>query len=430
MSLLSLSLRSALRRLKTRPLRSLLTLLQVLLGALAMTLALSASLGSQGAGRGDPERFNLVAGSRSPDGSSSAYSLFTREGLAELLALAPDIEALALFSGAAPPQVELDGRVFQFRNAAVVSPEHFELEGLTPARGAFFGAGDAETEEAVMVISEASARVLFGDADPVGQELLLRPRFGPPGEEAQPPLPFRVVGTFVDPEGDDFQAFTQPPVYLPIWNPGIGGGMGGDMGGGMGAAASTLNVRARPGRGEAAREQLVTAARQVYADELQNLELEPGSDFYIEEPGERFGLPANFVNPVVIIFGLIGIVALIAGAIGIFSVTVVDIVERTREIGLRRALGASGGRITVEFMVEAAVLAALGGLIGVALAAFLIPLLAAQVGTALFFGVSLKWQPLAALGVVGFVVFVGAFLGLFPALRAGRMRPIEALRDL
>jgi len=416
-----LSLQSALRRGRTRPLRTLLTLLQLLLGALAMTVALSAYLGTPQVAVGGGERFDLVAGSREAEGSSSSYSLFSEGRLGELRALTPDVATLALYESAFSPRVALDGRLFQFRGAAVVSPEYFGLEGVAPTRGALFSR--LEQGEAVMLISDASARILFGDEDPIGRELLMMPEPGaaPPGEAAPPPTPFRVVGTFADAEGGS-EAFFQEPVYLPIWRSGAGEPLE--------AQASTLSVLAKPGRGAAAREQVLAAARQVFADDLREWGRAEGSDFYIEEPGERFGMPGNVVNPIVLLFGLFGIVALVAGAIGIFSIMVVDVVERGHEIGLRRALGATRARIGAELVSEAALLAALGGALGTALTAAVIPLLAAGVGDTLFFDVRLEWQPLAALLVVALVVVVSALLSLFPALQAARLKPVQALSEV
>ena len=127
-------------------------------------------------------------------------------------------------------------------------------------------------------------------------------------------------------------------------------------------------------------------------------------------------------------FGLFGIVALIVGSIGIFSIMVVDALERERDIGIKRALGATRGSVVRELTLEATLLSGLGGLVGVLLAALVIPLLARQVGSNLFWSIDLRWQPLAGLLVVGVTLLLGLVLGIFPALRAGRTNPVQALK--
>ena len=138
----------------------------------------------------------------------------------------------------------------------------------------------------------------------------------------------------------------------------------------------------------------------------------------------------NLLDPTVVMFGLFGIVALIVGSIGIFSIMLVDALERERDTGIKRALGATKARITREMTLEATLIAGLGGLMGALLAALIIPILVQQVGDSLFWNVNLRWQPLAAL--VGFALRLspGTVLGFLPALRASRGPPVEALKSI
>ena len=194
-------------------------------------------------------------------------------------------------------------------------------------------------------------------------------------------------------------------------------------------ASDTLSVLAKEGRGDEARAQIISAARQVFASRLRDWDVEEGKDFYIRELGESdFGPNPNLLDPTVVMFGLFGIVALIVGSIGIFSIMVVDALERERDIGIKRALGATRGSVVRELTLEATLLSGLGGLVGVLLAALLIPLLARQVGSNLFWNIDLRWQPLAGLLVVGVTLLLGLVLGIFPAWRAGRTNPVQALK--
>ncbi len=405
---------SLVRRLRRKPLRTTLTLLQVVLGSLAMTLALSAYLDAYARQhRGEAERFDLIAGFRDEDGSSSTYMMMDEQGAAELAQLAPDVEKVALYTEEWQPTVEKEGRLYQFWQGVYVDNVYFELNDIQPTRGSLFTEQEAAAQDAVALLSDKAAAILFPDADPLGQTLKFVPNedFGPVGA----PVTYRIIGTFAD---QPATAEDRSAVYLALWT--YDNSRGG---------AATLNVLAAPGRGDAAREQTLSAARQVFGDAVRSYDLEPGKDFYIREQGERgFGANPALLDPTIVMFSLFGIVALIVGSIGIFSIMVVDALERERDIGIVRALGATKGSVVRAMTLEAALLAGLGGLVGAALAAGVIPLLAREVGDDLFWSVELYWRPLAALLVVGVTLLLGTVLGIFPALRAARTQIVQALK--
>ena len=379
-----------------------------------MTLALSAYLdvyARQNAGQA--ERFDLIAGSREGN-SSSTYALMNESGAAELAGLAPDVERISPYASVWSPTVELDGRLYAFQGGAYVDNVYFELNGVEATRGSLFTQREAEAKASVLLLSDGAADILFPGMDPLGQTLTLMPDENS-GVPAGSPTPFRIVGTFAD---NSDPLAEQAYVYFPLWS-------FGDETGGF----STLNVQARAGRGEAAREQVLSAARQVFGQKLSDWDIEAGKDFYIREMGESdLGLNPDLLDPTVVMFALFGVVALLVGSIGIFSIGVVDALERTHDIGVQRALGATRGRVVRDLTLESAGLSGLGGLLGVGLAALLIPLLDRQVGSSLFWSVDLRWQPTAALLVVGMTLGLGVVLGIFPALRAGRVRPADVLR--
>ena len=403
------------RRFRKNPLRTTLTLLQIVLGALSMTLALSVYLDAYARqNAAQAERFDLIAGYREENGASYTYGFMDAAGATELQGLAPDIEKVALYAQEWRPTVELGGKLYQFQGGAYVDNAYFSLNNVELTRGSLFTQREADAKEAVLLLSDEAADVLFPDADPLNQTLKLMPDENL-GTSAGSPQTFRVIGTFTE-ETDPYSE--QDHVYFPSWT------QSNVMGG-----SSTLNVLAKAGRGDAAREQALSAARQVFGERARDRELEEGKDFYIREMGESpFGASNNLLDPTVVMFGLFGIVALIVGSIGIFSIMVVDALEREREVGIKRALGATKGGVVREFVLEAALLSGLGGLLGALLAALLIPLLARGVGDNIFWGITLRWQPLAALLVVGMTLLLGTVLGIFPALRAGRTNPVQALK--
>jgi putative ABC transport system permease protein len=118
----------------------------------------------------------------------------------------------------------------------------------------------------------------------------------------------------------------------------------------------------------------------------------------------------------------LGAVALLVGGIGIANVMVIAVLERRGEIGLRRALGATRQHIGLQFVAEAALLATSGGAVGALLGGFATTIYAAQRNW------SATVPPLVLLGAVGIALIIGAIAGLYPALRAARLAPAEALR--
>jgi putative ABC transport system permease protein len=118
----------------------------------------------------------------------------------------------------------------------------------------------------------------------------------------------------------------------------------------------------------------------------------------------------------------IAVVSLLVGGIGIMNIMLVSVTERTREIGIRMAVGAKPWHVMAQFLVEAVTLSLIGGLLGLALGAGVAQGLAAQ------FGWALVLNPEVALLAIGFSGLVGVVFGLYPAQRAARLDPIEALR--
>ena len=139
--------------------------------------------------------------------------------------------------------------------------------------------------------------------------------------------------------------------------------------------------------------------------------------------GDAIAQPANrFFSAITFVMTLIAAISLVVGGVGIMNIMLVGVAERTREIGLRKAVGASNGNIIVQFLVESLIISALGGLIGYVggyVLAFLI-------STFLTFTPALNWQ--IALAALSTSVIVGVVFGLYPALRAARKDPIESLR--
>ncbi len=416
---------NVLRRLKRRPAQTLLVLLAVFFGSAAITLSLSAYLGSPQFEPGLSDRFELSAGWRDRD-NWYPNPMFAEGDLEAVQALAPAVERLAIFGRTSmwgPQYVQIDRDHFQFPDEATASADYFNIMNMTPAQGSFFT--EADRGENVVVISEGSARTLFGTDDPVGKTIGFPSRPEVPGGEQSARIPFTVVGTFADDDIDTVETsfgyilFTKPPLLYPAWSQGVGL---------IADVQETLLAQARPGQEEAARTQLLAAVRQVYADEISPDDQAVGRDFYITEPGDGAGIPADFIDPAVVLFGVFGIVALLTSTIGVFSAQLTDVLERTRELGVRRALGASRRRVVLTLAGESSAVALIGGLFGVLAAALVVPLMAAAVGESGFGTTDLRWRPLAGLIALALVAGLSFVLNLVPAWQAVRANPVEALQ--
>ncbi len=404
------------RTFRRRPLRKLLTLTQLLLGCLATTLALSPFLTPVDTSRDD--LFYLTSGSRSEDGVMF-YSLFKEEHLAALRALAPAAKEVAVYArGWGDAELVANGKRYAFdpQASVTVSPSFLAMSPPVITSGSAFSRADAG--EAVVLLSDDSARRIFGDEEAVGQTLLKTQSNNFYTQDLPPtsPTPYRVVGTFADTANT---LDTTPGIIYPAWAPESFT---------AGGSFDQLLVQARPGQGEAARAQMLAAVRQEYRDDLLLDDVEVGQDFFITDVADFMNGEAPF-NPNLVILALFGAVSLAIGSVGLFSTTLLEVLERTHEIGLKRALGAGRAAVCREFMLEAATLSFFGAVLGAGAAALLSAALAEPLGDAFFYGLRFVWAWGAAALVVAAGVALGALAGLFPALNATRSAPVASLRN-
>ena len=402
------------RSLKRRPLRLFLTFLQILLGSLAMTLALSPYFSKS---TNSDDTFFLNAGFRDEEGSI-LYGIFNSSDFQTLKSLAPDVADIAIYqTGWNEANVVYEGKRFAFSmNAtATVDLNYFDLSPVTMTRGYAFSKADEQAREAVVLLSDASAKTIFGEADPIGKTVLKVPSHNFYHQDSinEAPVPYRVVGTFAETTN---VLYTTPAVYYPIWAPESFSGVW----------SYQVLVKAKEGRGEAAQTQLLAAARQQYQDDEDIRNADVGEDFFISTAADFQNAEAPF-NPNLIILALFGVVSLVIGSIGLFSTTLVEVLERSYDIGLKRAIGASWLDICKEVCTGTALLSFTGAATGVLLAALVVSLLQQPLGQTFSFGLDFTWQPLAALLVTLVSVLLGVLLGFFPAFNVARKKPIESL---
>jgi len=292
-------------------------------------------------------------------------------------------------------------------SVAGVTPEYLEIRNFEMSMGDFVTLDDLDRRARVAVLGWDVYEALFGPDDdtyPIGQTIKLNG------------LPFQIVGVLA-PKGGMGVTNEDSVVFVPLTT-----------------AQSRLFPQQRSGGqpnvttilAQAATEARIGEATQQIADllrERHRLGLDAEDDFSIFGQDDVLGVFNSITGIITIFLGAIAGISLLVGGIGIMNIMLVSVTERTREIGIRKAVGALRRDILIQFLIEALILSLLGGLIGLAL------------GMALTNGIgrlSPDLAPVISLQVVliavGFAAAVGLFFGLYPALRASKLRPIEALR--
>jgi len=317
--------------------------------------------------------------------------------------LAPDVAAIVLeISGS--DRVSSAGEE-AFLSISGVSPNYAELRNAKLSAGRFFDIGDQVAESRVAVIGPLVVDELFPEnALPIDEQI----RIGD--------LAFRVIGTLESRGGSAF-ANEDNVVYVPL---------------------STAQTRVFPSRGSrgdfqisviyvqaTSEDRASAAAEQIERILRQRHEILPGEDddFTVISQAEIVASAGDVLGVITIFLGAIAAISLLVGGIGIMNIMLVSVTERTREIGLRKAVGARKRDIRNQFLIESVVLAVVGGTIGVVLGllgTLGIGLLASDLNPTL--------SPQAVALATGFSALVGLFFGIYPATRAAALNPIDALR--
>ncbi len=287
-----------------------------------------------------------------------------------------------------------------------ITADYATIRNLEVASGRFLTAEEIEAQNQVVVLGSELAADLFGAENPVGLSLRIAAE------------PFQVVGVLEE-SGGFGRNTPDEQAYVPI---GIAQGRLFNAPRYRGEyTVSSISVQAAGSEQvEAAEQQIETTLRLRH-----NLGADEDNDFSIFNQASLLETASDISQTLTIFLGAIGAVSLIVGGIGIMNIMLVSVTERTREIGLRKAIGAHDNDILMQFLIEALVLCFFGGLIGVGLAYGLAALLA-QVPAFTF---SVLIQPDALVLALGFSLIAGLIFGIYPAMRATQLDPIEALRS-
>ncbi|MCA2983442.1 MAG: ABC transporter permease [Gemmatimonas sp.] len=273
------------------------------------------------------------------------------------------------------------------------APEVYPGRAFTPS--------EVRTGARVAVISTLMAERLFGDSDPLGKTIAMND------------VPFEVIGVFKD-NVSFLNGGDRPKAVVPITT----------LIRSIGARASGVALAVKP------REELAPAlARDLAIDDvtamlrgLRGARPSEESSFAIITQDRLFETYDKIVGMFFLVMLVLSGVGLIVGGVGVVAIMMISVTERTREIGVRKALGATKATILWQFLVEAATLTGIGGAIG---------LFVGWLGTLLirnFTPVEASIPPLAVVAALGASCITGILFGLLPASRAARLDPVEALR--
>lgn len=314
----------------------------------------------------------------------------------DLVYVAPQYSASATFTnGSEEGNYQVIGTVADY---AIVTDLDLEY-------GSFFTVEQVEQNASVIVIGHTVATDLFGSADVVGQTLRINNNS------------FQVVGVLKESGGAGFGS-NDTRTFVPIE---VAQGRLFNANRHRGSyAVSTISLQVASAEGMDAAALRIEQTLRMH----HSLGADDENDFTISNQADQLEMISSVTGTLTILLGSIGGISLLVGGIGIMNIMLVSVTERTREIGLRKAVGAHNSDILLQFLVEALVLCVLGGLIGIGLS-YSIALLLSQMPFMPFAIVIEYWALAMALGVSSASGFI---FGLYPAWRATKLDPIEALR--
>jgi putative ABC transport system permease protein len=409
------SLAIAIRSLLANKLRSALTMLGIIIGVGAVIALMSVGRGAQAAVTSTFEQMGSNVIFVQPRNPEAPGMLGISQAFATPSLNLDDAKALANIPsvlGVAPTNenfVEVafgDESVYVLINGS--TPAYQQVHNHTLASGQFISERDVAGRDTVVVLGAKVAEDLFGSDDPVGQKVKIKGRS------------FTVIGV-QEPEGGTFMGFSLDDVaVVPI---------------------TTFQSRLftqQTVRGEAAVQSIgvqvssagaidgVTKEIETILRKRHRIDPDEKDDFDVISMEQMMGMLQQVTGIFTIFLGAIAGISLVVGSIGIMNIMLVSVTERTREIGIRKAVGAKRRDILLQFLLEAAMLSLVGGGIGI-IGGWLVSKVISLVdigGMTIHSVVS----PDIVILAISVSIFIGLASGIYPAMRAARLNPIDALR--
>ncbi len=391
----------------THKLRSFLTILGIVIGVGAVITLMSVGKGAEQQILSNIQSLgsNLISispGSFTFGGIRGGSSqTLTVQDAADIEAQVPDITAVAPIYSSSSQLIAGDSNT----SAQVIgtTPEYLNVNNLSLADGSFFSSQDYDSSNKVIVLGSDVAATLFPYTDPIGQQV----RMGT--------IIVRVIGV-LNSKGVNFDS-PDSAVVMPL------------------TAMQQTIAQPRTTTGEPTVSSITltttdakyTQSVIAYITDLlrtnHHLASTAGNDFRITSTEEIAATLTSTVGTLTLLLGAIAAISLVVGGIGVMNIMLVSVLERTREIGIRKALGAKQRDIWGQFLIEAAFLSLAGGIIGV-VAGWLVAYFIDR-----FNVITTYVTGDIVVLAVGVAVGIGLFFGFYPAWNASRLDPIEALRS-
>ncbi|ABB45317.1 Protein of unknown function DUF214 [Sulfurimonas denitrificans DSM 1251] len=317
-----------------------------------------------------------------------------------------DIEAIkkeiANLRGAAPVGSTMIRAVYGNQNYSTTiegsNNDYFIVKDWVFASGRNFNETELRSGKAVCVIGESVKKELYGDLDPIGTSMRLEN------------FSCEVIGLLESKGAAMFGMDQDDIIVAPIrmFQRRISGNQ--DISRIMLSANSSENIED------------VKASTIMLMQERRRIGLNQDNDFFVHDMREMVQTLSSTTKMLTILLGAVAAISLLVGGIGIMNIMLVSVTERTREIGIRLAIGALEREVLLQFLVEAVVLSSLGGVIGIVLG------ISVGVGATIFFDLPLIVNTYIIIIAFLFSTCVGVVFGYFPAQKAARLNPIDALR--
>ena len=399
-------LRFAFGGLAANKVRSGLTMLGVLIGVAAVIILLAVGNGSSQSVKDSIEKlgtnsltvtsgggFGGAGGSSSGATSTKPLTVDDARALANP-ADAPDIESVA-------PEVttsqtaDYDGTTHTVGQVVGTYPAYFKASNSKVGKGDYFSADDVLNSRKVAVIGTTTATDLFGTVSPIGKKIVVGG------------TPFTVVGELVTKGGTGFQD-PDDTVIAPL--PTVQNAFTG-----FGPVSQILVEAKSAGATTPAQNEITTILMGTHGITNAN-----ALDFRVSSQASLLSTQSDTNKTFTVLLGAVAAISLLVGGIGITNIMLVTVTERTREIGIRKAIGAPRGVILGQFLAESTLLSLVGGGLGV---------LGGLIGSRFtIVGIKPVIIPESVWGAFAIAVAIGLFFGSYPANRAAGLRPIEALR--
>jgi putative ABC transport system permease protein len=398
-------IRIAMRALARNKLRSILTMLGIIIGVGAVIAMVSVGQGAQQqaqqqiAAMGSNMLF-VQSGTVNRGGMRmgwGATKTLVYDDMVAILRECPSVKAAAPGSQASAQVVF--GNDNWATNINGTEPQYFDIRSWPMAEGSSFSQDDVSMAANVAVIGETVRKNLFGATDPIGETVRINN------------LPFKVVGLLTPKGSSAAMGQDQDDIILvPI---------------------TTLQKKITGQDwlrwimvSALSKDASYTAQQQITAllRDRHRIRSAQDDDFFVRNLADMADLADQNARLFTILLGSIASISLLVGGIGIMNIMLVSVTERTREIGIRMAIGATEGDVQQQFLIEAVVLSIVGGVIGIL----------SGMGASYLITQTLGWpvlvSPTAILAAVLFSMAVGVFFGFYPARKAARLDPIDALR--